>query len=232
MNLNPGTVQALPGSTVRVPLKVAGFNNISGFQFTLNWDASQLQFARISNQPNGLAYNAQRAGNGILTVSWDEISGSSLSLPDGSTMMYAEFTVLASAGTIAEVSLNGSLTPTEAFDQNLNRLTLPHVSGAVNVVNQITSIPTKANNGYALLPNVPNPFGQATGIRFMLPTDESVSVSITNTLGQVVHTQEGIYSAGINSMDWLANENLPSGTYNVSLKAGNFIGNRRITLNR
>jgi hypothetical protein len=78
--------------------------------------------------------------------------------------------------------------------------------------------------GYALHPNYPNPFNPTTQIKFDLPEESSVRLSVFNILGQEVATlAEGTIKAGYQSVEWnTANREgpaVPSGVYIYRLQA-------------
>lgn len=72
---------------------------------------------------------------------------------------------------------------------------------------------------YALVQNYPNPFNPVTTIKYQLPVESKISLTIYNILGQVVQVLiEGVQSAGYKSATWNAN-NFPDGVYFYRLDA-------------
>ena len=75
---------------------------------------------------------------------------------------------------------------------------------------------------YALFPAYPNPFNPSTTIRYALPKEEMVEVSIYNSLGQKIavlvnsHQSQGNYS-----INWQPS-GLPSGLYIISFTTNHF----------
>ena len=51
----PNQVCVNAGDTIWVPVNVDGFQNILGFQFSLNWDTTELKFIAHDSQPIPLA---------------------------------------------------------------------------------------------------------------------------------------------------------------------------------
>ncbi|MCX6257556.1 MAG: T9SS type A sorting domain-containing protein [Bacteroidia bacterium] len=68
----------------------------------------------------------------------------------------------------------------------------------------MASISTQS--GFALSENYPNPFNHTTEISYMLPESAKVTLTISNSLGQVMST--------------LVNASQDAGTYKVSFDAG------------
>jgi hypothetical protein len=76
-----------------------------------------------------------------------------------------------------------------------------------------------AANQYSLLPNYPNPFNPSTKINYYLPRESKVTVSIYNSLGQLVQTLvNGIENSGMHELNFNA-AGLASGTYLYRLNA-------------
>ncbi len=83
---------------------------------------------------------------------------------------------------------------------------------------------------YHLFQNYPNPFNAATSIRFSLPEDSRVELSIFNELGELVATliSKGL-GKGFHTYHYNA-ELLPSGIYLYSLKTDNYQMTKKMIL--
>lgn len=81
-----------------------------------------------------------------------------------------------------------------------------------------------------LYPNYPNPFNPTTTISFSLPSSQIVNIRVYNLLGeQVADYSNQIYSAGLNEVNFNANE-LASGVYIVSLETNTIHISQKIAL--
>ncbi|MCB0301395.1 MAG: T9SS type A sorting domain-containing protein, partial [Calditrichaeota bacterium] len=83
--------------------------------------------------------------------------------------------------------------------------------------------------------NYPNPFNPSTSIEFALPQTVDVSLKIYNIRGQLVKTLvDGSKAAGRYSLTWDGTDNfgsrVASGTYIYSIKAGEFVNNKKMVL--
>ncbi|RKZ31700.1 hypothetical protein DRQ36_01125 [bacterium] len=88
---------------------------------------------------------------------------------------------------------------------------------------------------FALLPSVPNPFNAATRLRFALPEDSEITLSIYDITGRSVRKLvEGETPAGYHRAVWDgrtdAGKELPSGIYFSVLKTGDRVFNRKLLL--
>jgi hypothetical protein len=71
---------------------------------------------------------------------------------------------------------------------------------------------------FSLLQNYPNPFNASTTIKYYLPYESDISLSIYNLLGQHVETLfEGVQNPGQHAVTWDASH-LPSGIYFARLE--------------
>nr|MBC8232540.1 T9SS type A sorting domain-containing protein [bacterium] len=91
-----------------------------------------------------------------------------------------------------------------------------------------------------LLPNYPNPFNPETWIPFELASDSSVVVGIYNVKGELVRTldlgvkEAGYYMDKTSAGHWdgrsQTGEQVASGLYFYTIKAGKFIATRRMVM--
>ncbi|HMK38371.1 MAG TPA: T9SS type A sorting domain-containing protein [Bacteroidota bacterium] len=96
----------------------------------------------------------------------------------------------------------------------------PHYTSAVKAT-PLTALTTGGLPGaIQLMQNYPNPFNPRTVIRYALPSDGKVTLSLYNVLGQNVATLfDGRAAAGIHEVSWDAARQ-PSGPYYCVLRSG------------
>ncbi len=83
---------------------------------------------------------------------------------------------------------------------------------------------------YSLKQNYPNPFNPATTITYTLAEENKVSLKVFDILGNDVATLVNrIESGGSHSVSFVAN-NLPSGIYFYSLRAGSYSETKKMLL--
>ena len=93
------------------------------------------------------------------------------------------------------------------------------------------NVPTK----FLLHQNYPNPFNPITTLRYNLPKDTFVRITVFDMSGNVVKTLVNtIKNAGFNSEQWNATNNqehtVSSGVYFYTIQAGNFIDTKKMIL--
>ena len=171
------------GNSYKIDFFANDLVTIDGFQFTLNFNQSALEY-------NGIKYGIAQAENfglnhlnqGIITTSWnpfrEKISRGRL------------FSLVVNAKKDARLSdliqITSRITRAEAYRNQ----------GIENVVLDFTP----ASSTFRLLPNVPNPFAEATRIRYVLPAKESITITLRDISGRTlgVFRQDG--EKGINEL--------------------------------
>jgi len=94
-----------------------------------------------------------------------------------------------------------------------------------------TTIP----NQFELYQNYPNPFNPVTSLRYDLPEDAQVNITIYNMMGRVVKTLiNRSQTAGYMSVQWNAtndkNEIVSAGLYLYTIQAGEFRQTKKMVL--
>ncbi len=168
------------------------FINTIGYQFTLEFDKSSLEFTSVQpldldglTQENfGLSYLDQ----GKITTSWN---GPSTSIEDGTKLFEMTFKVLKDTKLSRSLKTSSSLTPAEAYNKDAEML---------NIDLQFKNSFEDYTEGFRLLQNTPNPFGDMTTIGFYLPENNYAQVIVTNTEGKVVKMIDGEFTKGFNQI--------------------------------
>jgi hypothetical protein len=85
---------------------------------------------------------------------------------------------------------------------------------------------------YSLLQNYPNPFNPSTTIRYGLPRNSRVRLTVFNILGEQIRVlQDGEQEAGYHEFIFDA-KSLPSGVYFYRIQAGTYTETKRLLLLR
>ncbi|NUM78655.1 T9SS type A sorting domain-containing protein, partial [candidate division KSB1 bacterium] len=129
------------GAPVTVTIKVDKFTNIGTLQFSVNWDPAELQLD--NNTPVTIDDDAPLIGtpaSGELTYTWldADFPDYGVTLPDGTTILTLNFTVLAAAPTTG-INVDITDTPTIVDATDVNFATVPVT--LMNLVNFDVSAP-------------------------------------------------------------------------------------------
>ena len=104
-------------------------------------------------------------------------------------------------------------------------------SGGLDLSSYAETLP----NIYSLLQNHPNPFNPITSLRYDLPSDGLVNITIYDMMGRIVKTLvNGSQTAGFKSVQWNAtndrNEPVSAGLYLYTIQAGEFRQTKKMIL--
>lgn len=220
--------QVVPGTEVLVPVRAYAFDQVSAYQFTLNWDPRVLAFQSVEEGAATGAFGIHKVSEGKATTTWDDPAGSSQSLPEGSPIFYVKFKAIGPLYTQTEVAITSALTRSMAYNQDLEQLNVIPRNARIQL--RPTAAPVLA--GYALHQNAPNPIGAGgTVFRFSIPQQEEVSISIYNALGQLIRNLKGTYAAGDHEVLWDGKDSQgqqpASGTFFYQMQAGRFMEAKR-----
>jgi hypothetical protein len=119
--------------------------------------------------------------------------------------------------------------PTTSSDYHLNSAFLlddVNITGTATSLNDMNFIPAK----FSLEQNYPNPFNPSSRIKYELPENSFVTLTVYNSIGkEVISLVNGVKSAGMHEIVFDASD-LNSGVYFYTLKAGNNFQTRKMIL--
>ena len=183
------------GETVEMRMSAAALGDLSGFQFTLNYDKQTLIFLNI--EPLDLrdfdASNyAAFAERGKVTVSWNGSFDSKNLEP--MNLFRVRFTARTDGQLGDAVRLSSDLTPAEAYSS----------AGAERAVflNFDWSAAGSASD-FMLFQSEPNPtaVGSTTRIRFRLPSESTTRLTLMDETGRILRVENGVFPKGENHFD-------------------------------
>ena len=120
---------------------------------------------------------------------------------------------------------------TSSFTETEMELDYVRIYEASTMSNQIENVPKT----FSLNQNYPNPFNPFTTLRYQLPNDELVTITIYDMLGNVVkNLVKNKQSSGNQSVQWNASNNqgeqVSAGVYLYSIEAGDFRHTKKMIL--
>ena len=225
--------QAMNGDIITVPVTVSNFNLISGFQYTIAWNSSVLEFVEASNASLNMDYGTTQISGGKLTALWatENLLGNSLS--DGSTIFELKFRVIGNSGESTMVSINSDMTSVEAVNSEMQLIAITPEAALIKVM-EATGISSIIGSGYQLMQNEPNPFADLTHISFSLPVDDKVIISVFDIFGKKVAEFSRQYLAGVHSIIWDGTDDegnkLSVGTYYYRMQSGKYVNVKKMVL--
>ncbi len=180
------------------------FNDIEGYQFTIDFDVDQLEFRQLETSSlvgeENFGWTLVEAGT--ITTSWYKMN--ELLLEEGEPLFSLSFDLNKQNQKEVDLSITSSRLQAEAY----------HKSGEVLEVkwtraDQSSIIPS---NDFALFQNQPNPFTRETTIGFNLPDNTNATLRIFNTAGKIIQQFNGPFTPGYNGVIIRNNKVLEHGT--------------------
>lgn len=159
---------------------------VSGFQFTLNFDSQKLRFQEVLPSLTDLGnFGLSLLKEGAITLSWNE-HGSPW---EEGPAMRLSFNAKESCRLSEVLHLNGRFTAAEAYsrDGELLEVSLQFTGG-------------EQVDKFELFQNKPNPFSQETIIGFHLPRSGPATFTLTDASGRLIKKWEDEYPAGYNEV--------------------------------
>lgn len=217
------------GKTIAVPVTIDMSDspeNLGSFTATLTWDPALLQFRGFRGGStvgfDSPLVNDNEINLGKLTFAAANAYGAHGEI----NVLNVNFKVIGNASDEKPLSLKFSAMAAAKTFTDL----LPQVQAALN-----TDLETQLPESFGLGQNYPNPFNPSTEISYQLPETGRVQISIYNMLGQQVRVlinKEQV--AGNHIIRWNGkddrNQVVPSGTYVLRMKAGEFLAERKMML--
>jgi len=132
LTLTVGSTNGSTGAQVLVPIRVAGFVNISTLQFSMHWDPAVASYGGVEQfaLPT-LAFN--NFPNGTLIMSWDDPETVGKSLADGTVLFFLRLRLSDNPGGPSAVLINGNPVQVEAYDIDLNFVPVTVVNGTITI---------------------------------------------------------------------------------------------------
>jgi hypothetical protein len=209
------------GEIYRMDIRSSDFVDITGFQFTMNYDSKSLSFEDV--EAGILNLNKSNIGNiedGIVTTSWNSNIGER---HDANDVLYTlVFKVLQSGPISHMLAITNDVTKAEAYD-NLDQV--KEVRLGVRTQKEI------AETGlFELYQNEPNPFHKDCIIKYRLPEASDVKLTIYDVTGKVIRIYELQGQKGMNSIKLLQQELNTTGVLYYQLDASNHTATKRMVV--
>ncbi|MEL7219747.1 MAG: PKD domain-containing protein, partial [Bacteroidota bacterium] len=121
-NFSLAEVYALPGQDVCVPLTVNNFEEVIGMQFSINYNPDAVQYIGATNFTGLLpGFSSGSIGNpspGSLTVTWNDPTANSSTLPDGTTLAELCFSITGASNIGSTLNFSSVPVPAEVVYAN------------------------------------------------------------------------------------------------------------------
>jgi len=207
----------------RIPIFAKNLDEITGFQFTLNFDSDQLELLNVEKnilekENFGLNFQAE----GAITCSWIKENQNEISSQN--PLFYLNFKAKNDLYLENNLWINSKYTQAEAYniDNKIHAIDLLFEENDSDLISDSDEV--------LVFQNQPNPFTTSTEIKFYLPQFTNVELQILDISGKVIHTYHTQSTKGIHQID-VAQHIFPSpGIYLYRLITPSFSASRKMIL--
>jgi hypothetical protein len=217
--------------TIEIPVYADNFNNISGFQMSIEWDEDKLEFVEIENQAIELFFNSNYLSNGMLSCLWSTENVNGINLDSEAVLFTMTFEVISDFSETATIHFNAAMTEAEAYNHELEIMDIQLVGGEIILNNYLN---LNENNLSAVLNAYPNPFSESTRLAFYLPEAAKVNFELYSITGKCIWTYSQSYMSGKHSLEFNGRnkqgEKLSPGTYILRFRANNTLKNHKLII--
>ncbi|MBK9108192.1 MAG: hypothetical protein IPM92_07345 [Saprospiraceae bacterium] len=202
---------------VRIPVTAGQTGVLSGMQLAFNYEASVLQFNGIESGviPIDDANYMHDFATQRIKLSWDQV----IPLQENQILFYLVFDALKRS------KLNGNLVLAsdflaEAYTEQLDELNIEFRFKDEN----------GSTKGFYLYQNQPNPFNAVTKIKFNIPVDGEVRLTIMDVNGKLIRKIVNHYKSGLNSVEIKREDLSRTGLLYYQLEMGDYKSVRKMLL--
>lgn len=216
------------GNIFTADVKVTGFTDIVGVQYTITWDSEALRFDGLENMSLDLDavadFGTNNTPEGRLTFVWydDDLSGESLA--DSSIFFSIRFEAIGAPVTTDTIAF-ASLMPTviEVTDVLGQTVDAAFINGVITIVSPTGTSYTSAPHLARVTSCFPNPFQEETQIQLLLHQSVEAGIVLQNAQGQVVHQERRVLPQGAHTLRFDKQVFPSAGTYFVQIRSSKFL---------
>ena len=222
--LHVDDVEMEAGESYTVDFMAKEFTEIMGYQFTMNFDKTAVEFAGV--KPGAIQVTERNFGTalldeGALTTSYNE--DAAINIENGEVLFSLTFHAKADATLSDVINISNRYTLAEAYEENG---TLKDLALGFN-----SSTGTTITGGtFELLQNKPNPFNESTLIGFYLPEAAEASLRVFDVTGKTLKVFRGDYARGYNEVTINRNELQSTGVLYYQLDTDNNSATKKMIL--
>ncbi len=176
------------GKAYKIDFTAQDFNNIFGYQFTLDFDPKMISFGSANSVETATLFGTSLADEGVLTCSF--ASPNLVSLDNG-TLVFSLNITANKDGKLSDILKinNDRYTKPEAYNSNLDQL-------GIGLQFTDSQVITTKTDEYKLYQNSPNPFSNYTEIEFELPEALKATITFYDTAGRIIYQIDKEYAKG------------------------------------
>jgi large repetitive protein len=184
-----------PGETMEVPLHTTHAQDLAGFQFTIQFDPTKLEFEKVKfgvlKDMSEENFGFTQLEKGLIAVSWNTTEN--MQMQKDESLFSLQFKAKKEGLLSETIEINSSMTEAMGITQELEVTSL-----SLSFMKE--KMPDNIGLENVLFQNAPNPFQDKTIIRFALRKSGDAAISVFDAMGRFILEVFGSYDAGIHEV--------------------------------
>lgn len=214
-----GSQIAQPGTTIEVPVQVAQFDNIGGFQFSLAWDPAVISFQEVTNYDLDKIelFDYHEDMPGSFRAVWQaDNPDTGFSVEDGHTIFTLKFVVVGSVDDSTWISFSDVPLEPEVVNYNNDIMPVEFTFGLVRV--DEGSAARALASGPIVVQIIPNPCREWCDVLLSVTQSMDVHIRVVDLSGNTVYQIDRHLEPGQQEVSLPAVQALASGGYFIMVE--------------
>jgi hypothetical protein len=205
------------GETFEVPVTAANFNDIFGFQYTMNLDGANFVDV-VSGAIEVTESNVGVIASDVITMSYAAREAVSVRADE---VLFSIVLKANKAGQLSNmIQLNSNVTRAESYaGSNIKVQNIGLTVGSVDAAAQIE-----------LFQNEPNPFKATTNVNFFMPKAANATLTVYDVTGRVINVRNINAVQGLNTEVYTREQLGTSGMLYYKLESGDFTATKKMII--
>ena len=219
-------------SNYTASVRVSGFNEIVGVQFTFTWDSTVLSYTGVSDLAPFLGviehFGEDNTAGGVLRFAWYNDALTGVTLPDSTALFAVDFEVVGAGGSSSDLAFSNSPTVREVVDTSFEIISANFEDGSV-FLNPASSLENRASE-LRVDRIQPNPVNHSDPLlHFYIKKTDTLLVRVVRIDGQQIY-QQTISTAYPGEQSLRISRSIfgPAGIYVVILQTDQFIATQKL----
>lgn len=206
-----GPTITLPKITVdeseefEIDVKVTDFTDLITMQYTLEWDATKLQYLETTNMnlpfmgPATFGDTSLNVDQGLLPVAWVDQSLGGVSVDDETVIFTIRMKAMGNVGDVIPLTYGNSPTVQEVVNVAQNPVPAIYEEGEITLENLVSVEQVDAAK-LSVYKNYPNPFEDFTYLPIELKETTNFTLTITDLSGKEIFREQHTKGSGLHQL--------------------------------
>lgn len=213
------------GETFKAEVRVSGFVDLIGMQFSISWDSTILKYKGIGdfgmelNPSNNFGFPPS-TNAGAVSFRWDDASVAGVTLADETVLFTIEFEAIGGSNTSTSLAFSDSPTQREVSDLSFAAIDADFIDGATTI-DGISST-SNINRSIQVSYFSPNPFSNQTQLTIKIQHKTEATLTLIDSHGHELIREKRLFLPGEHRWKLDAQQLPHAGIYFYRIDTNNF----------